>query len=110
MITTEREGGGQGNGLYLSLRWGGLGRLGWNGGRRRRGSEMGIEAGQRPPTGRDTSVMDGDRRCRLPIADGNGEVKHGAVRGDSPKCIYFLEHFCYCFSSNLCVLNATNAD
>jgi hypothetical protein len=25
------------------------------------------------------------------------------------KCIYFPEHFCYCFSSNLCVLNTTNA-
>jgi hypothetical protein len=22
-----------------------------------------------------------------------------------PKCIYFPEHFCYCFPSNLCVLN-----
>jgi hypothetical protein len=27
-----------------------------------------------------------------------------------PKRISFPEHFCYCFSSNLCVLNATNAD
>jgi hypothetical protein len=27
-----------------------------------------------------------------------------------PKRIYFLEHFCYCFSSNLCVLNTTNTD
>jgi hypothetical protein len=27
-----------------------------------------------------------------------------------PKRIYFLKHFCYCFSSNLCVLNTTNAD
>jgi hypothetical protein len=27
-----------------------------------------------------------------------------------PKRIYFPEHFCYCFSSNLCVLNATNTD
>jgi hypothetical protein len=27
-----------------------------------------------------------------------------------PKRIYFPEHFCYCFSSNLCVLNLTNAD
>jgi hypothetical protein len=27
-----------------------------------------------------------------------------------PKCIYFSEHFCYCFSSNLCVLNTTNTD
>jgi hypothetical protein len=27
-----------------------------------------------------------------------------------PKHIYFLEHFCCCFSSNLCVLNATNTD
>jgi hypothetical protein len=27
-----------------------------------------------------------------------------------PKCIYFPEHFCYCFSSNLCVLNTTNTD
>jgi hypothetical protein len=25
-----------------------------------------------------------------------------------PKRIYFPEHFCYCFSSNLCVLNTTN--
>jgi hypothetical protein len=25
-----------------------------------------------------------------------------------PKCIYFPKHFCYCFSSNLCVLNTTN--
>jgi hypothetical protein len=42
---------------------------------------MGMEAGRRPPTGRDTSIGDGDRRCRQPIANGNGEVKHGAVRG-----------------------------
>jgi hypothetical protein len=27
-----------------------------------------------------------------------------------PKRIYFPEHFCYCFSSNLCVLNITNTD
>jgi hypothetical protein len=27
-----------------------------------------------------------------------------------PKCICFPEHFCYCFSSNLCVLNTTNTD
>jgi hypothetical protein len=27
-----------------------------------------------------------------------------------PKCIYFSKHFCYCFSSNLCVLNTTNMD
>jgi hypothetical protein len=27
-----------------------------------------------------------------------------------PKCIYFPEHFCYCFSSNSCVLNTTNTD
>jgi hypothetical protein len=27
-----------------------------------------------------------------------------------PKCIYFPEHFRYCFSSNLCVLNTTNTD
>jgi hypothetical protein len=27
-----------------------------------------------------------------------------------PKCISFPEHFCYCFFSNLCVLNATNTD
>jgi hypothetical protein len=27
-----------------------------------------------------------------------------------PKRIYFPEHFCYCFSSNLCVLNTTNSD
>jgi hypothetical protein len=27
-----------------------------------------------------------------------------------PKCIYFPEHFCYCSSSNLCVLNTTNTD
>jgi hypothetical protein len=27
-----------------------------------------------------------------------------------PKRIYFSEHFCYCFSSNLCVLNTTNMD
>jgi hypothetical protein len=27
-----------------------------------------------------------------------------------PKRISFPEHFCYCFSSNLCVLNATNTD
>jgi hypothetical protein len=27
-----------------------------------------------------------------------------------PKRIYFPEHFCYCFSSNLCVLNTTNTD
>jgi hypothetical protein len=26
------------------------------------------------------------------------------------KRIYFPEHFCYCFSSNLCVLNTTNTD
>jgi hypothetical protein len=38
-----------------------------------------------------------------------------AQRGDEqgvirPKRIYFPEHFCYCFSSNLCVLNTTNTD
>jgi hypothetical protein len=27
-----------------------------------------------------------------------------------PKRIYFPEHFCFCFSSNLCVLNTTNTD
>jgi hypothetical protein len=27
-----------------------------------------------------------------------------------PKHIYFPEHFCYCFSSNLCILNTTNMD
>jgi hypothetical protein len=27
-----------------------------------------------------------------------------------PKRISFPEHFCYCFFSNLCVLNATNTD
>jgi hypothetical protein len=27
-----------------------------------------------------------------------------------PKRIYFPEHFCYCFSFNLCVLNTTNTD
>jgi hypothetical protein len=27
-----------------------------------------------------------------------------------PKRIYFPEHFCNCFSSNLCVLNTTNTD
>jgi hypothetical protein len=31
----------------------------------------------------------------------------GVIR---PKRIYFPEHFCYCFSSNLCVLNTTNTD
>jgi hypothetical protein len=27
-----------------------------------------------------------------------------------PKCIYFLEPFCCCFPSNMCVLNTTNTD
>jgi hypothetical protein len=27
-----------------------------------------------------------------------------------PKRIYFPEHFCCCFSSNLCALNTTNTD
>ena len=27
-----------------------------------------------------------------------------------PKRIYFLEHFCYCFSSNLSNLDTTNTD
>jgi hypothetical protein len=27
-----------------------------------------------------------------------------------PKRIYFSEYFCYCFSSNSCVLNTTNTD
>jgi hypothetical protein len=27
-----------------------------------------------------------------------------------PKCIHFPEHFCCCYSSNLCVLNTTNTD
>jgi hypothetical protein len=27
-----------------------------------------------------------------------------------PKDIYFPEHFCCCFSSNLCVWNTTNTD
>jgi hypothetical protein len=35
------------------------------------------------------------------------EVSASLIR---PKCIYFPEHFCYCFSSNLCVLNTTNTD
>jgi hypothetical protein len=35
-------------------------------------------------------------------SDGSGLIR--------PKCIYFPEHFCYCFSSNLCVLNTTNTD
>jgi hypothetical protein len=33
--------------------------------------------------------------------------ERGMIR---PKRIYFPEHFCYCFSSNLCVLNTTNMD
>jgi hypothetical protein len=35
------------------------------------------------------------------------EAKASLIR---PKRIYFPEHFCYCFSSNLCVLNTTNTD
>ena len=27
-----------------------------------------------------------------------------------PKRIYFPEHFCYCFASNLCILDTTNTD
>jgi hypothetical protein len=38
--------------------------------------------------------------------------EHFVTIGDviRPKRIYFPEHFCYCFSSNLCVLNTTNTD
>jgi hypothetical protein len=33
--------------------------------------------------------------------------RRGVIR---PKRIYFPDHFCYCFSFNLCVLNTTNTD
>jgi hypothetical protein len=36
-----------------------------------------------------------------------GKTPHPLIR---PKRISFPEHFCYCFSSNLCVLNTTNTD
>jgi hypothetical protein len=40
--------------------------------------------------------------------DSQGEERaRGVIR---LKRIYFPEHFCYCFSSNLCVLNTTNTD
>jgi hypothetical protein len=38
------------------------------------------------------------------------EVADAMRRLICPKCIYFPEHFCYCFSSKLCVLNTTNTD
>jgi hypothetical protein len=50
------------------------------------------------------------RRWRQQQATAAGEelVKRtGMIR---PKRIYIPEHFCYCFSSNLCVLNTTNMD
>jgi hypothetical protein len=44
--------------------------------------------------------------------DGEGLGGHHTTRGRviHPKRIYFPEHFCYWFSSNLCVLNTTNTD
>jgi hypothetical protein len=43
---------------------------------------------------------------------GQEERDEAAARGRviRPKRIHFPEHFCCCFSSNLCVLNATNTD
>jgi hypothetical protein len=39
------------------------------------------------------------------------KLSHNSLWGMiCPKCIYFPEYFCYCFSSNLCVLNTTNMD
>jgi hypothetical protein len=40
-------------------------------------------------------------------ADGTIDRYKALIR---PKRISFPEHFCYCFFSNLCVLNATNTD
>jgi hypothetical protein len=42
------------------------------------------------------------------LRDNQGEKSGRCVI--RPKRIYFPEHFCYCFSSNLCVLNTTNTD
>jgi hypothetical protein len=53
-----------------------------------------------------------DSRARVTTAQLRGSLR-GRGRGRPlirPKCIYFPEHFCYCFSSNLCVLNATNTN
>jgi hypothetical protein len=44
-----------------------------------------------------------NRLSNLPTRNLHGTLIH-------PKRIYFSEHFCYCFSSNLCVLNTTNTD
>jgi hypothetical protein len=40
----------------------------------------------------------------------NSDARCPFVSVIRPKRIYFLEHFCYCFSYNLCVLNATNTN
>jgi hypothetical protein len=37
-------------------------------------------------------------------------VGHAASHVIRPKRIYFPEDFCYCFFSNLCVLNTSNKD
>jgi hypothetical protein len=37
----------------------------------------------------------------------DGDAHPSMIR---PKCIYFPEHFCCYFSSNLCVLNTSNMD
>jgi hypothetical protein len=69
----------------------------------------------------------GRRRCGSPLPDAAavretphrllplpclGAVVERPVAGGviRPKRISFPEHFCYCFFSNLCVLNATNTD
>jgi hypothetical protein len=44
------------------------------------------------------------------ILERRGEMSYKLELLIRPKRIYFPEHFCYYFSSNLCVLNATNMD
>jgi hypothetical protein len=54
-----------------------------------------------------TMVVDPRRGVQQPVSS---SFRYEAMWLIRPKRIYFPEHFCYCFSSNLCVLNTTNTD
>jgi hypothetical protein len=58
------------------------------------------------PIGCATDIMRGAPFLGAPWI-GHLIMAHVVIR---PKRIYFLEYFCYYFSSNLCVLNSTNTD
>jgi hypothetical protein len=44
------------------------------------------------------------------LSKGNCRSKIWGTTLIRPKRIHFPKHFCYCFFSNLCVLNTTNTD